>query len=212
MIQEKKQNSSILTNPFVIVIAITLILVVGGVFLLSQGSNQKTATSSTQATFEKLAPNFSLPATSGRKITLSDYKGKKNVLIYFNEGLSCDPCMQQVPELEKYTRDFNKMNVVVLTVMYDPVNQLKEAESRYNIKEIPMLSYHDANTDADYDLTSYSMAMGRRAGHTFVLVDKSGKVIWRKDYWPGQGMMVQGGVMFVSGSEIVTQVKKALNI
>ena len=212
MSKQYNSNRSFFTNPVVIIIAVTVILVVTGVSLLSQGTNQKTDTPMTQANSGKPAPNFSLPSTAGKKITLSNYKGKKNVLIYFNEGLSCDPCMQQIPELEKYLGDFDKMNVVVLTVMYDPVDQLKNAESQYNIKKIPMLSYQNANTDADYQLTSYSMAMGRRAGHTFVLVDKNGKIIWRKDYWPGQGMSVQGGVMFVNGPEIVNEVKKALNI
>ena len=212
MSQQYNSNRSFFTNPVVIIIAVTVILVVTGVSLLSQGTKQKTDTPMTQANSGKPAPNFSLPSTAGKKITLSNYKGKKNVLIYFNEGLSCDPCMQQIPELEKYLGDFDKMNVVVLTVMYDPVDQLKNAESQYNIKKIPMLSYQNANTDADYQLTSYSMAMGRRAGHTFVLVDKNGKIIWRKDYWPGQGMSVQGGVMFVNGPEIVNEVKKALNI
>lgn len=31
----------------------------------------------------KLAPQFSLEGSNGRKISLEDYKGKKNVVLYF---------------------------------------------------------------------------------------------------------------------------------
>lgn len=208
-ITQKKSILSYFANPIILIGTATAIFMVGGIFFLSRGEMQQSATLD-KVTAGKPAPNFSLPSTTGGKITLSDFKGKKNVLIYFNEGLSCDPCMQQIPELEKNLSDFEKINVVVLSVMYDPVDQLKQAESRFNIKKIPMLSYNNSNTEIDYDLTAFSMNMGRRAGHTFVLVDTNGNIIWRKDYWPGQGMMVEGGKMFVSSSEILDQVKKAL--
>lgn len=48
-----------------------------------------------------MAPDFALPATNGQTITLSSLCGTRQVLLYFHEGLSCDPCMQQVGELEK---------------------------------------------------------------------------------------------------------------
>lgn len=158
------------------------------------------------------APNFSLPATTGETITLSEFKGKKNVLIYFHEGLSCDPCMQQVPELEKSLDEFEKLNIEVLAISgVDNVDQLKQSLGRFGIKKIPLLSYTPANTEVDYDLTRFSMGMGRRAGHTFILVDKNGKIVWRKDYWPARGHMVAGGTMFVEAKEIVGEVNNALS-
>lgn len=154
-------------------------------------------------------PDFNLPATTGETIQLSDFRGKKNVLIYFHEGLSCDPCIQQIPELEKSLEEFDKLNVAVISVAFDPVDKLKEAAQQYNIKT-PLLSYQTAQTEVDYDLLRFSMDMGRRAGHTFVLVGTDGAVKWRKDYWPGRGHMVPGGKMFVESSEIVSEVKTAL--
>lgn len=156
------------------------------------------------------APNFSLPATTGETITLSEFKGKKNVLIYFHEGLSCDPCIQQMAELENALNEFDKMNVEVLHVTYDPVDDLKKTAKQYQLKK-PILSYNTASTENDYNLLPFSMGMARRAGHTFVLVDMNGKIIWRKDYWPGRGHMVAGGTMFVEAKEIVGEVKNALS-
>lgn len=155
------------------------------------------------------APEFNLPSTTGETVALSQYKGNKNVLIYFHEGLTCDPCIRQMPELEKTLDEFEKMNVAILHVTFDPVDKLKEAQSRYNIKS-PILSYDSAKTEVDYDLTRFSMGMGRRAGHTFILVGPDGTIKWRKDYWPGRGHMVAGGTMFVESKEILEQVKTAL--
>lgn len=156
-----------------------------------------------------IAPEFALPSTAGGTITLSEFREKKHVLLYFHEGLSCDPCMDQIPELEKYLGDLEKMDVVLFSLAFDSIDQLREAAPRYNIQG-PILSYQDARTEADYDLLRFSMGMGRRAGHTFILVGKDGKILWRKDYWPGRGHMVRGGRMFVEGSEILTEVEKAL--
>lgn len=190
------------------IIAVVGLIIWWGIYKVNQQTTIE-ASSTTGAT----APNFSLSATTGQNISLSDYKGKKNVLIYFHEGLSCDPCMQQIPELEKSMDDFNKLNVQLLAVSgVDSIDQLKQGVERFGIKQIPLLSYTNAATEVDYNLLPYSMAMGRRAGHTFVLVDKEGKIIWRKDYWDGYGMMnVPNGKMFVNSSEIVSEVKKALN-
>jgi peroxiredoxin len=34
------------------------------------------------------APGFSLPDYSGRPVSLSDYRGRKNVLLVFNRGFT----------------------------------------------------------------------------------------------------------------------------
>jgi peroxiredoxin Q/BCP len=34
------------------------------------------------------APEFSLPDYSGRPVSLSDYRGRKNVLLVFNRGFT----------------------------------------------------------------------------------------------------------------------------
>lgn len=55
------------------------------------------------------------------------------------------------------------------------------------------------------------MGMQRRAGHTFVLVGTNGKILWRKDYYQGDGMNgPSSNTMFVKGSDILTAVQKAL--
>jgi mycoredoxin-dependent peroxiredoxin len=37
---------------------------------------------------DRPAPEFSLPDYSGRPVSLSDYRGRKNVLLVFNRGFT----------------------------------------------------------------------------------------------------------------------------
>ena len=41
------------------------------------------------------APAFTLASNTGREISLADYRGK-SVLLYFQEGLTCQPCWDQI--------------------------------------------------------------------------------------------------------------------
>lgn len=192
---------------------VVILLAIFAVFwVLSPTDKEAAKTSSVpEPNAGMMAPDFSLPSTDGSTVTLSSFQGKQNVLIYFSEGLTCDPCMQQMPELDKYIPAFGNLNVNVLYVTMDSVKDSKEAMPRYGITS-PILSYLTSNTEKVYNLTENSMGMGRRAGHTFILVDESGKILWRKEYWPGVGMNVPGGTMFVKGQEIVDQVTKALGV
>lgn len=172
--------------------------------------NRERAAQIAASSGKALVPDFTLPATTGGTVTLSDFRGKNNVLLYFHEGLSCQPCWEQIPELERALPEFEKMNVALLSVALDPVDQWKETIDHYKIKT-PILSYTDARTEQDYNLLPFSMGMGRRAGHTFVLIGTDGTIKWRRDYWPARGHMVAGGTMFVEAQYIVEAVKKALN-
>ena len=49
-------------------------------------------------------------------------------------------------------------------------------------------------------------AVGGEPGHTFVLVNGSGEVVWLQDY----GALENGGVMYVLPHEVVRQVREHL--
>ena len=79
-----------------------------------------------------VAPDFSLPSTAGRTISLSDYKGK-NIFLFFNEGVMCAPCWQEVSKLERFKQEFDNLNTVIIPISvddqktWDPI--LKEEKS-----------------------------------------------------------------------------------
>ena len=64
------------------------------------------------------APDFTFEDVNGKMVTLSDYKGKFVLLDVWN--IYCGPCMNQVPYLQKYEPELEKMGVVVIGVSCDP--------------------------------------------------------------------------------------------
>lgn len=128
-----------------------------------------------------VAPDFSLPSTAGRTIALSDYKGK-NILLFFNEGVMCSPCWQEISKLEKFKDDFEKLNTVIIPISvddqktWDPILQ----EERITT---PIL------IDTDRKITKLYKALGTpssmhedRAGHTYIHIAPDGKIHSSADF------------------------------
>ena len=63
--------------------------------------------------------------------------------------------------------------------------------------------YHEVSRA--YDVLQWAVATGE-PGHTFVLVDRDGTVIWIEDY----GAQENGGRMYVPPDELTDQIKQAL--
>jgi peroxiredoxin len=65
----------------------------------------------------ELAADFTLPSLGGNPITLSDYKGKKGVVLVFF-ATWCVNCMKEVPEIKQFAKMAQKENVIVLGINY----------------------------------------------------------------------------------------------
>lgn len=146
-----------------------------------------------------LAPDFTLPATNGATFTLSTYRGKSNVLLLFDEGLSCQPCLQQMHDLDDLNAQFSGLNVTVVSITPDSIDQLQSWASSNGPQYGLVLS--DSN-QAAFNLYHPMGSGGTMMTHTFVLVNKSGMIVWRQDYGPSE--------MYVQNSEILADVKNAL--
>jgi peroxiredoxin len=146
-----------------------------------------------------LAPDFTLPATNGATFTLSAYRGKSNVLLLLDEGLSCQPCVQQMHDLDGLNSQFNGMNVLVVSITPDNLGDLQSWASSYGPQYGLVLS--DAN-QVVFNLYQPVGSGGTMMTHTFILVNTSGVIVWRQDYGPA--------TMYVQNSEILLDVRNAL--
>ncbi len=79
----------------------------------------------------KIAPKFKLKNQDGEIISLSDYKGEKNVVIYFYPKAMTPGCTTQACEIKKNKRKFTSRDTVVLGLSPDPVDKL----DKFRVKE-----------------------------------------------------------------------------
>ena len=130
----------------------------------------------------QVAPDFSLPDVSGSTFRLSEGLSKGNVLLFFHEGVACPACFQQMRDLEREATRLKELNTSLVSITSDPMNELKAASVREKVVGMPLLSDNSLSTSRAYDALVVSMHPGQVPGHTFVLLDPSGKVLWRQDY------------------------------
>lgn len=70
------------------------------------------------------APDFTLPAVSGGKVSLKDYAGKKNVVISFVPAAWTPVCSAQWPGYNIAQEIFEKTNAILLGITVDNIPTL----------------------------------------------------------------------------------------
>ena len=130
----------------------------------------------------KDAPGFSLQSATGGTVNLSDYRGR-NVLLYFQEGLMCQPCWDQITDLEKSSEMVKAAGVdEIVSITTDPSNLVAQKVEDQGIDSTPVLSDPDLAVSRKYSTNQYGMMGGSRNGHSFILVGPDGRIQWRADY------------------------------
>lgn len=71
-----------------------------------------------------LAPDFTLPAVGGGEVTLSDYRGKKNVVLSFVPAAWTPVCSDQYPGYNLAEEIFKQYNVEVIGITVDNIPTL----------------------------------------------------------------------------------------
>lgn len=108
------------------------------------------------------APDFVLPTVEGEQLQLSSLRGKGIVLNFW--GTWCDPCKDEMPDLEKAYQLMKDKGIVVLAVNIGetevsvkpfknryqltfpiPMDQKKEITQLYGIGPIPTTYFIDKN-------------------------------------------------------------------
>ncbi|MEU0108450.1 peroxiredoxin family protein [Streptomyces sp. NPDC006251] len=127
------------------------------------------------------APGFTLASSAGDTQSLAAYKGK-TVLLYFQEGLTCQPCWDQIKDLEKSAAQVKAAGIdQVLSVTTDQAGLVERKVADEKLTT-PVLSDPDLKVSKEYNANKYGMMGDSRDGHSFILVGPDGKILWRADY------------------------------
>jgi thioredoxin-dependent peroxiredoxin len=90
------------------------------------------------------APAFSLPGDGDAVLTLADYKGKKNVVVYFYPKDDTPGCTIEAKDFRDAMADFDKANTVIIGVSKDAVSKHNSFKEKYCL---PFALASDAESD-----------------------------------------------------------------
>lgn len=122
-----------------------------------------------------------LPSTTGGTYDLASRRGKR-VLLYFQEGLMCQPCWDQITDLEKDPASLRKLGIdELVSITNDDLGNLQQKVIDEGIKA-PVLADPDLRVSRAYEANKYGMMGDSKAGHSFLIVGPTGRIEHRADY------------------------------
>jgi mycoredoxin-dependent peroxiredoxin len=126
------------------------------------------------------APDFTLKDQNQKEIKLSDFAGKKNVVLVFYPLDWSPVCTNEHACFVNDMRQFETLNAEVLGVSVDSVWSHKAYAEKMGIKYSLLADFHPKGAMSD----KYGVYLGDKGitGRSIFIVDKSGKVAWVKNY------------------------------
>lgn len=124
------------------------------------------------------APAFTLKDQNGDKVSLKDFAGKKNVVLYFYPKAMTPGCTVQACGLRDNNKQLAKLGAVALGVSPDPVERLKKFEDKQDLN-FTLLSDEDHAIADKYGVWGLKKFMGKEFMgiiRTTFIIDKEGRV------------------------------------
>ncbi len=127
------------------------------------------------------APGITLASNMGGTFNLAAQRGE-TVLLYFQEGIDCQPCWTQLQAIQHDMAAFHHAGIdEVVSITTDPLGALQQAASTYGTT-IPVLSDPTLTVSQAYHANDYGMMGTSMDGHSFIVVGRNGRIEWRADY------------------------------
>lgn len=208
-VEQKARRQKLLSTAGV---AVVILLVVGALFALyrstSSGTGGSAAGGSGKYVYQVGQPgpgapaiDFTLPSTKGGQVSVADLKGK-TVLTYWHEGLGCQPCWDQIRDIDKDQAALKAAGVdEFVNITSGPLDALKQKVADDRLSSVT-LADTDLSVSKKYQMNKYGMMGDSRDGHSFVLLGPDGKILWRADYGGSPNY-----TMYVPVDELLAQMK-----
>jgi len=137
------------------------------------------ASSTTVPAVGQVAPEFTLPANGGRTISLSDFKAKKVVVLYFYPRADTPGCTKEACGFRDALADYDRANVAVLGISPDPVKAVDKFSGKFELN-FPLLADADHAVTEAYGQWVEKSMYGKKywgAARTTFVIGKDGKVL-----------------------------------
>lgn len=122
-----------------------------------------------------MAPDFTLPSTQGATVNLSDFRGKKNVVIAFFPAAFTGGCTKEMQAYQFGVSKFESNDTQVFGVSTDNTPSQKEFAAKLSLS-FPLLSdFAERKVASAYGVLMPGKGMANRV--TFV-IDKEGRITY----------------------------------
>lgn len=120
-----------------------------------------------------MAPDFELPDQDKNMVKLSDYRGKKNVVLYFYPADDTPGCTAEACSFRDNYDEFANADTEVIGVSSNGANSHQKFITKYNLN-FKLLTDKGGKVSKAYGVGSF---LGILGGRVTFLIDKSGKVV-----------------------------------
>ena len=130
----------------------------------------------------KAAPAFTLKDQDGKSVSLSQFKGKQSVVLYFYPKDDTPGCTKEACGFRDFNQELKKLGVAVLGVSADGGDSHQKFIGKYKLN-FPLLSDPDRKLMTAYGAYGEKMMYGKKTVgviRSTVLIGKDGKV---KKHW-----------------------------
>ena len=120
------------------------------------------------------APDFSLPSTSGEMVTLSGFRGSRNVLLAFFPAAFTGTCTKEMCEFSEDYGVYRTHHTEVLPISVDQVPSLKAFQKQEHF-DVQVLSDARREVTRAYGVLDEGRFNSRRS---YFLIDREGVIRW----------------------------------
>src|SRR5436190_19270693 len=129
------------------------------------------------------APDFRLPSTRGKDITLKEFKGKE-VILYFYPKDDTPGCTAEACSFRDHESDIAKEHAVVLGISIDSLESHEKFKEKHDLN-FPLLSDQTADVAKMYGVWKEKNLYGRKTwgvARTTFWIGSDGRIkkIWKK--------------------------------
>jgi peroxiredoxin len=155
-------------------------ILAGAIVLAVAVTGPKPAVPASARVSSGVGPAFSQrDVLTGRPITSAGLRGH-DVLLFFSEGVMCQACFEQIQSLQQRATELRSHGLTLINITTDSPEVLRQAVQEYHINT-PMISDQEGTMSTAYGALGQGMHPNTD-GHTFVLLDRAGRIRWRRDY------------------------------
>jgi peroxiredoxin Q/BCP len=134
------------------------------------------------------APQFTLPATGGKDLSLAGFRGRKLVL-YFYPKDDTSGCTKEAQDFNALRAEFAAADTTVIGLSPDSVKSHDKFRSKYGL-DLVLASDETKGVLEAYGVWAEKSMYGRKymgVERTTVLVDRDGRIarVWQKVKVPG---------------------------